>query len=274
MTTNNFLSSREVITFDVESFITEVYNKFAGTLNEEPIDALRSLWNKVLSMPRGGDASIYPNAHGHHPAMLEVWHMAGDFWRAGYRLGDILYCDQHNIALDSMMIAAIERCKQTSREATQATTFNDRATGADTDNDTEATEMHQDARNDNAAPIQQPACETSSEATETSEWDTIDDDDDYDYDPGVVVPTASSPTPHRRTRRNAATSTVIGNGEITESTNVPSNFAKSVSSFFKSKTTRKIAGGIGIVVLSALIWESGLIIPFALFGGLAGGFIK
>lgn len=106
-----YWASKQVGTFNVDAYIDEVYNKYAGTPNEETHEDLHQLWNKVLSMPRGGDASLYPNAHGPRPALLEVWHKAGDFWRAGFRSGDTLICDQYGSPQDSQMLALINQCK-------------------------------------------------------------------------------------------------------------------------------------------------------------------
>ena len=78
--------------FDVDAFIEGVYQKFAGTEFEEPREALRGVWTAVLSdMNPCGDVSLYPNRNdARRAAALEVWHKAGDYWRRGMRLGDIL----------------------------------------------------------------------------------------------------------------------------------------------------------------------------------------
>lgn len=77
---------------DVDAFIEGVYQKFAGTEFEEPREALRGVWTAVLSdMNPCGDVSLYPNRNGaRRAAALEVWHKAGDYWRRGLHLGDIL----------------------------------------------------------------------------------------------------------------------------------------------------------------------------------------
>lgn len=111
MTSKEFYAQREVNAFDVDKFIGEVYNKFAGTLGEESREDLKTLWHKVMTMPRGGDASLYPNADGPRPAMLEVWLKAGDFWRAGYRNGDELFCDQYGIVLQGWQVTKINEAK-------------------------------------------------------------------------------------------------------------------------------------------------------------------
>ena len=74
-------------------------------------EELRELWDKVMRMPKQGDASLYPNNEDSQPALMEVWHKAGDFWRAGFRAGDKLICDQHGLPLHKWMIKAIKEAK-------------------------------------------------------------------------------------------------------------------------------------------------------------------
>jgi len=77
--------------FNVDQFIEDVYQEFAGTEFEESREALRKVWTATFSMPVQGDASLYPNRNGaHRPAAMKVWHMAGDYWRVGLRIGDTL----------------------------------------------------------------------------------------------------------------------------------------------------------------------------------------
>lgn len=315
MTTRQFLASREVLTFDVDNFISEVYGKFAGTANEESIEALRDLWDKVLSMPRGGDKSIYPNANGHHPALLEVWHKAGDFWRAnGFSKPARLLCDQNGIVID-------EETAQKIAAAKAAISGTDNATATES---TEATETPQDAQADASEAIIQPASDTPTEAAETptataadpfsvcdgstvapqatasdlaSEPSSDTEDaaailsDTADYDPGVTVPEATpSPTPRRRRTRRTRTATpqpsLFDGCEITDSADAPtetpaddetataSGIVSALKGIANNKTAREIAKGVGILAAVLIIYECGLIIPFALLGGLAGGLIK
>ena len=110
---NAYWASIEVKEFNVDEFIENVYQEFAGTEHEESREELKSLWAKVLSVtnPRG-DASLYPNNNGkHRAAAMKVWHKAGDFWRAKYRQGDQLLCDQHGIALTKNDLASIAKAK-------------------------------------------------------------------------------------------------------------------------------------------------------------------
>ena len=78
--------------FNVDEYIESVYQKFAGSEFEESREAMKKIWTAVLSVtsPRG-DASLYPNKNDeHHPALMEVWSKAGDYWRRGFRTGDLL----------------------------------------------------------------------------------------------------------------------------------------------------------------------------------------
>lgn len=289
---NNFLATREIRTFDVDAFISDVYNKFAGTPNEESREDLQALWNKVLTMPRGGDASLYPNAHGPRPALLEVWHKAGDFWRAnGFSKPARLLCDQYGIAIDEKTAQRIAAAK-----ADISNTDNATAT-----NVTEATETPQDAQADASGITVQPASATPVQAAEMATAATVNmqaeasdlASDSDDYDPGVIVPEAaySSPTTRRhrtsRYRPYAPLPSLFDGCEITESTDAPAEtpacdetvtdshaFATAIKEIANNKTAREVAKGIGILAAVLIIYECGLIIPFALLGGLAGGFIK
>ena len=81
--------------FDVDAFIESVFQKWQDceTIGfRETREALRRQWDKTLGErnPRG-NAALYPNKNGeHHPALMEVWHKAGDYWRRGLRQGDVL----------------------------------------------------------------------------------------------------------------------------------------------------------------------------------------
>ena len=115
---NAYWASIEVKEFNVDEFIESVYQEFAGTEHEESREELKSLWTKVLSVtsPRG-DASLYPNNNGkHRAAAMKVWHKAGDFWRAKYRLGDKLLCDQNGIALTKNDLASIAKANCSTEE--------------------------------------------------------------------------------------------------------------------------------------------------------------
>ena len=86
--------------FDVDVFIERVYQKYQQIAAEDPQCAawartreeLKKQWVMTLGCTRvSGDATIYPNRNGRHePALMEVWTMAGDYWRRGFHLNDTL----------------------------------------------------------------------------------------------------------------------------------------------------------------------------------------
>ena len=90
----------ECFPFDVDGFIEDVYQKYQQMAADDPTlaawaktrEELRRQWVKTLSVTRpSGDATIYPNRDGRQePALMEVWHKAGDYWRCGLRIGDTL----------------------------------------------------------------------------------------------------------------------------------------------------------------------------------------
>ena len=122
---SNYWATREVMTFDVDKFIADVCKKYEQMAQENAAlaawakteEELRKLWDAVLNVRRpGGDASLYPNQHGPQPALMEVWHKAGDFWRAKYRLGDKLLCDQNGAALSPTELGWIAKAKAETEE--------------------------------------------------------------------------------------------------------------------------------------------------------------
>lgn len=90
----------ECYPFDVDGFIEDIYQKYQQIVADDPTlaawaktrEELRQQWVKTLSVTRpSGDATIYPNRDGRQePALMEVWHKAGDYWRRGLRIGDTL----------------------------------------------------------------------------------------------------------------------------------------------------------------------------------------
>lgn len=77
---------------NVGDVIEGVYREFEGTEFEESREELWRVWTAVLavSSPQG-DASLYPNRGGRRrAAAMKVWLLAGDYWRRGFRTGDVL----------------------------------------------------------------------------------------------------------------------------------------------------------------------------------------
>lgn len=284
----NYQATREIRTFDVDAFINDIYNRFCGTPNEESHEDLQALWNKVLAMPRGGDASLYPNANGPRPALLEVWHKAGDFWRAnGFRKPARLLCDQNGIVIDEETAQRIAAAKATETPTAAQADTSGLSPHPTTDTPTEAAETPTGDEtatvSDGSAVGPQPSAETQEEATATAD----------DYDPGVIVPEAAYPYPSPRRRRTRRTRTaaaslpsLFDDCEITESidaltetpadneTATASGIVTALKGIANNKTARELAKGVGILAAVLIIYKCGLLIPFALLGGLAGGFIK
>jgi hypothetical protein len=81
--------------FDVDGYLEQVYQKWQACKTvdfRETREALCRQWDATLGCrnPRG-NAALYPNKNGEkHPALMEVWLKAGDYWRRGLRLGDVL----------------------------------------------------------------------------------------------------------------------------------------------------------------------------------------
>jgi len=85
---------------DVDAYIEQVWQKYQAMAQENPHlaawaasrEQLRKMWNDVLGdMNPRGNAKLYPNRDGRQqPALMEVWLKAGDYWRRGLRLGDVI----------------------------------------------------------------------------------------------------------------------------------------------------------------------------------------
>lgn len=77
---------------NVGDVIEGVYREFEGTEFEESREELWRVWSAVLSVSSPqGDASLYPNRGGRRrAAAMKVWLLAGDYWRRGFRTGDVL----------------------------------------------------------------------------------------------------------------------------------------------------------------------------------------
>lgn len=102
-------------------------------------------------------------------------------------------------------------------------------------------------------------------------------DDDYGR---VVVPTGTeSPSDATET----ATDEVPCTGDEDTSTDDAAsgtegeavrNLAAILIMMTRSKAVRELAKGFGILAALAIIWQTGLLIPFALLGGIAAGVVK
>ena len=270
---NNVFEARKIYAFDVENFIDDVYNKFCGTPNEESREDLRRLFFRVLAMPRGGDASLYPNAHGPRPALLEVWLKAGDFWRAnGKSMPARLLCDQYGIPIGC----------NTATEATETPLAAPEIEGGTTAQESEETPAGDTgtptAATDTPAATASPT--TAAEAPTQAPPPRFSASDGSAVAPPSGASEAPSPTQRRRRKRAAAPQPSLFEGcEITENTAAPAepptpSAFPTLKGIANSRTAREIAKAVGILAAVVAIYECGLIIPFAFLGALAGGFIK
>ncbi len=101
----DYWRSLQVQVFDPAAFIAAVHDKYADTNGGASIEVLQRQWDATMAMPPGGDPSVCP----YHPgiprfALMEVWHKATEFWRAGYRSGDKLFSDQYGHAMWEWML--------------------------------------------------------------------------------------------------------------------------------------------------------------------------
>lgn len=253
--TMNYQATREIRTFDVDAFINDVYNRFCGSPNEESREDLQALWNKVLTMPRGGDASLYPNAHGPRPALLEVWHKAGDFWRAnGFSKPARLLCDQNGIVIDEETAQRIAAAKATIDGTDNATAAEATEAAAPSPTPRRKRDRRKDAE-DCGRVVVPTGTESPSDATETGTDETFADDEDT----SIITDNDTTDDPVSGTE---------GEGEAVRS------LAAILSMMTRSKAVRELAKGFGILAALAIIWQTGLLIPFALIGGIAAGVVK
>ena len=239
-----YWASIEVREFNVDEFIESVYQEFAGTVHEESREALRKVWTATLSMPIQGDASIYPNNNGkHRAAAMKVWHKAGDFWRAKYRLGDKLLCDQHGIALTRNDLASIAKAKAgaTTNEPALATTPADGT----------------EAPVEGAAPAVPSGSPDGQEGTK-EEAPAAPKAEPQQLDLFMMSHQTSAQRPPRRRRQASAIALQPSDIEPSPSKNV----------------MRMVAIGAAMVFVGVLLMETGLIIPVGIGGLLIGGILK
>ena len=238
---NAYWASIEVKEFNVDEFIESVYQEFAGTEHEESREELKSLWTKVLSVtsPRG-DASLYPNNNGQHrAAAMKVWHKAGDFWRAKYRLGDKLLCDQNGIALTKNDLASIAKAKCSAEEG--------RTEDEGRTDSTDSTDIQ----------VAEPQPEPKAEPQQLDLFMMGHQPSDIGHQP--------SPTPRPRRRRQA----------IATAPAVPSASDEGMTEPSPSRNVMRMAAiGAAMVCVGVLLMETGLIIPVGVAGLLIGGVLK
>lgn len=307
---SNYWATREVMTFDVDKFIADVHKKYEQMAQENTAlaawakteEELRQLWDDVLNDQRpGGDASLYPNQHGPQPALMEVWHKAGDFWRAKYRLGEKLLCDQNGAALNPMELGLIAKAKADSADSA------DSVRGQSPDMETTSTSIS----NTNSDPKTNPAAagennpggavrEDSNPILESNEAPAVRGQvpdmgaDDIEaasvpaaampedspqagglprYSPQAsnVCPLTSKPKAKRQRRQKAA-------AEQPKPQQLSLFDEELMAEQQEESTEKKLLRSAGYLAAAAaaivFVWQTGLIIPLGLIGLGASGLLK
>ena len=259
---SNYWATREVMTFDVDKFIADVCKKYEQMAQENPAlaawakteEELRKLWDAVLNVRRpGGDASLYPNQHGPQPALMEVWHKAGDFWRAKYRLGDKLLCDQNGAALSPAELGWIAKAKASSDTENDDILY-------DSNHATEGgllpTENNLQAKPEDATPA--AAGETNTETNIAT-------------DQGAASREARQPIfKPKRTRRPKKAAE--------PKPQQLSLFDQELQEEQEEPAVNKLMRGAGYLAAASvaiiLVWQTGLIIPLGLIGLATSGLLR
>ena len=272
---SNYWATREVMTFDVDKFIADVCKKYEQMAQENPAlaawakteEELRKLWDAVLNVRRpGGDASLYPNQHGPQPALMEVWHKAGDFWRAKYRLGDKLLCDQNGAALSPAELGWIAKAKASGNTENDDILY-------DSNHATEGgllpTENNLQANPEDATPA--AAGDTNTEPNFTTDltlggavredsepiFENIDEPKDIE----------AKPKPKRRPKKAAESQP-----------QQLSLFDKELQEEQEEPAANKLIRGAGYLVAASvaiiIVYQTGLIIPLGLIGLATSGLLR
>lgn len=91
--------------------------------------------------------------------------------------------------------------------------------------------------------------------------------------PSDATETATDEIPNVNDEATAESDTTDATASDTEGEAVR-NIAAILSIMTRSKAARELAKGFGILAALAIIWQTGLLIPFALLGGVAAGVVK
>lgn len=107
------------------------------------------------------------------------------------------------------------------------------------------------------------------------------------HTPGLVPDLSATPSPtprQRRKRKRTATESDRGRSfaqpttetgtATTETAQAKRNGGEWARQMFRRPIVRELAKGAGILTVLFVIWQAGLIIPFALLGGIAAGVVK
>lgn len=293
---SNYWATREVMTFDVDKFIADVCKKYEQMAQENPAlaawakteEELRKLWDAVLNVRRpGGDASLYPNQHGPQPALMEVWHKAGDFWRAKYRLGDKLLCDQNGAALSPTELGWIAKAKASGNTENDDILY-------DSNHATEGgllpTENNLQANPEDATPA--AAGDTNTEPNFTTDQGVASSDArepifENNDKPQDIEAADRGQVPGRKRTRGKAPAKMTGDrslaGASSRTCGLPgtrplSSFDKELQEEQEEPAVNKLMRGAGYLVAASvaiiIVYQTGLIIPLGLIGLATSGLLR
>lgn len=252
---------------NVDDFIESVYQKFAGSEFEESREAMKKIWTAVLSVtsPRG-DASLYPNKNDeHHPALMEVWSKAGDYWRRGFRTGDTLPA-----VVPGCKITRFDDCEWIALFPKEADLLNTNGTN---DTNIQEPEYSEPVKSEpsvesvvenTSAVSHQPSCvEQDLFAQMQMQIDQLKQENERLKQCNMIQSTRVSeseqaavctPPPSPRRRRAVVVEQVIDD----EKTGLP-------------EWVKYLGGAVATIIALVVIFKTGLLIPVALVGlGLSG----
>ena len=304
----------ECYPFDVDGFIEDIYQKYQQMAADDPRlevwaktrEELRRQWVKTLSVTRpSGDATIYPNRDGRQePALMEVWHKAGDYWRCGLRIGDTLpkivppcritrLPEGGWIALFPNEMHLLESRPKTTEPTETALAFDEpqaeeesnlpKIDGGDDaandfDNDLESVSTVIDAMAEDAAEAsaaESAACEAESSVLTDDTEGTGTSAPSADAGTALVEPVPAVPRSQReilaerRHRRRMERERIQRSYEERMERE-----AREAEQAARDEERRKIFAAVGAVAVTAvMIYFFGLLGP-ALFGLLCGGLLK
>lgn len=101
--------------------------------------------------------------------------------------------------------------------------------------------------------------------------------------PDLSAAPSTTPRPRRKRKRTAAESgqgraiaqpTMETGTAATETAQTEHNGSEWARQIFRRPIVRELAKGVGILTALFVIWQTGLLIPFALLGGVAAGVVK
>ena len=247
--------------FDVDGYLESVYQKWAECETvqfRETREALRKVWNAVLGdMNPRGDASLYPNAYGPHPALMEVWHKAGDYWRRGLRINDALPAEVPLYKITRLDDGSWISLSDKDKHLLDADIIINRML----------------ARPEEVYVVAEPIPEEP--AVPTPSVEPIE----------VIAAATEQPKPKRKERKAAASKPQTSNLKPQTSNQLPRQLdlfgepiETSVIDDAQDQSNHKLLKAAGItlagVAVMAILIHTGMLIPMGLIGLAAGGILK